>query len=290
MSDVRPSFPSAEVLSRMEASSVAQGQEAKQPHCSSSAPGAPSRSPPPSHPSNPREWPLPQPPHHPGKRQDACHPWVLKCKQTPANPDSAAFLLLDVPCIFQGRALSRGGRCSGLRGLLDTLGAQSESSPLGSLALVAQAPQQNYPFPPTAAGSPPGPRPSAPGEGSAAMTMQRGRLQIPSPGMGRRYKTSEQSAMCWAPQGSQRSLPPGRAFAVPSTSDTLPHPIHTIHSLCSFRSQSASSRQPSMTTLDSHRCPSSHSLSSQHSPPPCCPYHSGREDPIVGLAVSFCRL
>lgn len=46
MSDVWPSFPSAEVLSRMEASSVAQGQEAKQPHCSSSAPGAPSRSPP----------------------------------------------------------------------------------------------------------------------------------------------------------------------------------------------------------------------------------------------------
>lgn len=161
MFDVRPSFIYAEVLSRVEASGIAQawpsGRREINPVVLHLHPGPPAGGPRPSrHPYTPPHptpcaWPSPSPPHRPGTGQDICHLWVLKCKsQQTLFP--ATFFLLDVPCIFQasrGRALSRGCRRSGHSGLQNTLGAQSQSQhPLSSLPRPPRLHNQATPFPP----------------------------------------------------------------------------------------------------------------------------------------------
>lgn len=207
-------------------------------------------------------------------RQDICHLWVLKCKsQQTLFP--ATFFLLDVQCIFQasrGWALSRGCRRSGHSGLQDTLGAQSQSQrPLGSLPRPPRLHNQVTP-------SPHSRRPTS---RPKAISTRRGIISRHDHGEGK-----DPNSIAWGGEevrdltAEQDPLGSSVLLEIPASGPSLccslylrhPFPPNSHHSLpLPFQVSAASSRQPSLTTRDLHRCPSSLSLSSRHSPPPMLP-------------------
>ena len=240
-----------------------------------------------------RTPPQPAPPcmASPGIGQDVCHLWVLGCKSQPTLLGfPAVFLLLDEPWSFQaplGQALSGACRCYGYSGLQDTPRTSvPESMTPWSPAPDTADPTAKLPLPPPQPQTHPRPKASGTrrgivsshdhGEGKDQNSVTWGREEVQDP------KAQHAAGLPHAPRGP--CLFPVPQSALPTQFTPL---IPTALSGLSLGV--ASSRPPSLTTPDTHRCPSSLSLSSLHSPPPCGHCHSwdGRSYRFVCLPLQL---